>query len=274
MEQQEAAYNQYLADQCEAQLDGPCHVQDCQEHHSEGNVVHANFAAVAATAPTLPNVPLVNVTTKKRLHGDLIMEGVCSRCAHCGMELTDSVSVERGIGPTCSRKGYLEDPKDGDEMQAMIDLAEYPELVDLLTRNYKPQGVRGIMNGLVKVASLNRKHEVFSACCDAIDSLGYRKLATLLRDSIAAIAVSEDAKYPDFYTVWVKKAYWNYTWMREVYSIPGHRAKIYGVKGILIPKTQKRALWLSLMRVYSGYVVKTAKGAYKIKSGKKQQVKV
>jgi hypothetical protein len=275
--EQDAAYNAYISAQCEAQLDGPCHQHDCQEHHAEGdasNVVHVNFAAVAAQAPTLPGISLAgNVTTKKRLHNDLIMEGVCQRCAHCGMELTDSVSVERGIGPTCSKKGYLEDPKESDEMQAMIDLAEYPELVDLLTKNYKPQGVRGIMNGLVKVASLNRKHEVFSACCDAIESLGYRKLATLLRDSIAAISVSEDTKYPDYYTVWVKKAHWCYTWMREVYNIPGHRAKVYGVKGILIPKTQKRALWLSLMRVYDGYVVKTAKGAYRIKSGKKQQVK-
>ncbi len=276
--EQDAAYEAYLAQQCEALTDGPCHQHDCQEHHAEGDAPNVvNFAAVAAQAPTLavPTLPtLGTVTTKKRLHGDLIMEGVCSRCAHCGMELTDSVSVERGIGPTCSKKGYLEDPKDGDEMQAMIDLAEYPELVELLTKNYKPLGVRGIMNGLVKVASLNRKHEVFSACCDAIDSLGYKRLAGLLRESISAISVTEPDNFPDYFLVWVKKAYWNYTWSRELYTIPGTRSKVYGVKGVLVPKTQKRALWRSLIRVYNGYVVKTSKGAYKIRSGPKQAVKV
>jgi len=258
--QEDAQHDAYLQELAE----GNFHVQDVLEDQ-----------AMTQVQQPLPNVAFIGtVNTKKRNHAELITQDICTHCAHCGLPLTDAISSERGLGPRCSSKGYLEDPKDGDEMQAMIDLAEYPELVELLTKNYKPLGVRGLMNGLVKVASLNRKHEVFSACCDAIESLGYRKLATLLRDSIAAISVSEDAKYPDFYTVWVKKAYWNYTWMREVYSIPGHRAKIYGVKGILIPKTQKRALWLALMRVYSGYVVKTAKGAYKIKSGKRQAVKV
>ena len=272
--EQDTAYDAYTADQCDCQVNGPCHQLDCKEHHVEGNVVHVNFAAVAVTAPTLPNVPLVDVTTKKRHHNDLVMEGVCSRCAHCGMELTDSVSVERGIGPTCSRKGYLEDPKDSDEMQAMIDLAEYPELVELLTKNYKPQGVRGLMNGLVKIASLNRKHEVFGACCDAIDSLGYSKLGSLLRESIAAISVSEPEAYPDYLLVWVKKAYWNYTWMRELYSnVTGVRAKVHGVRGVLVPKTQKQPLWATMKRVYEGYVVKTSKGAFKIQSGPKQAVK-
>jgi hypothetical protein len=281
--EQDTAYDQYVINQCEALNEASHHEHDCQEHHAQGdadNVVHVNFAQVAANAPTLqsPTLPGISLTgtvnTKKRVHSDLIMEGVCQRCAHCGMELTDSVSVERGIGPTCSKKGYLEDPKDGDEMQAMIDLAEYPELVDLLTKNYKPLGVRGLMNGLVKVASLNRKHEVFSACCDAIDSLGYGRLAALLRDSIAAISVYENDKYPDYLVVWVKKAYWNYTWMRELYNIPGTRTKIHGIRGVLILKTQKQNLWAAMKRVYEGYVVKTNKGAFKIKSGPKQVVKV
>lgn len=272
--EQDTAYDQYIADTCDAATDGICHEHDVlEDQHAADNVVHVDFARVAAMAPTVASPNIVSTTTKRH-HSALVMEGVCQKCAHCGMALTDSVSVERGIGPTCSKKGYLEDPKDGDEMQAMIDLAEYPELVDMLTKNYKPQGVRGLMNGLVKVASLNRKHEVFGACCDAIDSLGYTRLASLLRESIAAIVVSEKDAYPDYLVVWVKKAYWSYGWMRELYNIPGVRTKVYNVQGVLVPKVQKRPLWEAMNRVYGGYVVKTNKGAFKIQPVPGQAVKV
>ena len=60
------------------------------------------------------------ISTTKLHHGTLIMSGVCEKCAHCGQPLTDSVSIERGIGPVCSNKGYKEEPKDADEIQAMI----------------------------------------------------------------------------------------------------------------------------------------------------------
>ena len=117
------------------------------------------------------------------------------------------------------------------------------------------------------MASLNRKHEVFGACCDAIESLGYRKLASLLRDSLAAISVYETDKYPDYYAVWVKKAFWSPSWSNEVYNILGTQSKVKEVRGVLVPKTQKRALWAALNKLYTGYVVKTSKGAFKIGHG-------
>jgi hypothetical protein len=261
---QDIAYDQYMIDQCEHQVDD----HHAEESHINTNVVHVNFAT---KQQVLPNFSSVN--TKKMHHSALILSDVCSQCAHCGLALTDAVSVERGMGGRCSSKGYMEDPVDGDELQAMIDLAEYPELVELLTKNYKPLGVRGLMNGLVKVASLNRKHEVFGACCDAIDSLGYKRLASLLRQSLAAVSVTENKNYPDYYAVWVKKLHFKYQWVREMREIPGTRTKVLDVRGILVPKTQKVPLWDALNRVYDGYIVKTEKGAFKIKRGKSQAVK-
>jgi len=185
------------------------------------------------------------------------------------------VSIERGIGPVCSKKGYEEDPKDADELQAMIDLAEYPELVEFLTENYKPQGVRGLMNGLVKLCSLNRKHEAFGAMCEAVSSLGFDNLASVLRESIAVVEVKEHDEHPDYYLVWVKKRDFTWAWARALKAIPGWRYPRRGLRGMLIPKREleRKMLWSAMKEHYNGLVVKTPNGCYKIQDRpKKDQV--
>lgn len=192
---------------------------------------------------------------KKGLHFKLVFQGVCSNCAHCALKLTDAVSIERGIGPICSKRGYFEDPTDPDEMQAMIDLAEYPELVNYLVTKYKVQTdgkarVRSLMNGLVKICSLNRRSPVHQACCDAVESLGYKTLASTLRESIAVIEIKEhDAS---MYNVWVKKSEWHYAWQRDLRSIPGAYLSRQA-KGWLVNKTQKQLLWAYMIKHYAGF---------------------
>lgn len=151
----------------------------------------------------------------------LIYEGVCTHCAHCGLKLTDAVSIERGLGPICSRKGYMEDPIDGDAMQAFIDLAEYPELVEFLTNNYKPLGNRALMNGIVKICALNRRSPVHDACCDAVESLGYTALASALRESISVVEIKESKDFPNCYEVWVKKAHFSWAYNASIRAIEG-----------------------------------------------------
>ena len=186
---------------------------------------------------------------KSGQHHKLVFQGVCSNCAHCGMPLTDSVSIERGLGPICSAKGYLEEPTNPDEMQAMIDLAEYPALVEFLVKKYKPLGVRGLMNGLTKICSLNRRSPVHSACTDAIDSLGYVKLASLLRESIAVI----ELKHHDASTfhLWVKKSEWHPAWSYDLRRIPGAYFSKQQ-KGWMVPKQEKPALWALMLKHYEG----------------------
>ncbi len=179
----------------------------------------------------------------------LVFQGVCSNCAHCGMPLTDSVSIERGLGPICSAKGYLEEPTNPDEMQAMIDLAEYPALVEFLVKKYKPLGVRGLMNGLTKICSLNRRSPVHSACTDAIDSLGYTKLASLLRESIAVIELKHQS--PTVFHLWVKKSEWHPAWSYDLRRIAGAYFSRQE-KGWMIPKAEKPALWALMLRHYEG----------------------
>lgn len=227
------------------------------------------------------NAIVGGVTTKKLSHHDLILDGVCSHCAHCGQALTDAVSITRGIGPTCSKKGYTEDPVNADEIQALIDLSEYPELIEFLTEHYKPQGVRGLMNGLVKICSLNRKSPVHEACCNAVESLGFHKLASILRESLAVIEVLPSKDDPGYVKVWVKKGSYNYSFTRSLYNISGTRR---GFRGTLVPihdgkecswdsnrkVTNRKFLWEIIERHFSGLICKTAKGTFKI--GQKPKV--
>lgn len=206
-------------------------------------------------APVAPFAMPPKQYLKKGQRFTLVFQGVCSHCAHCGQPLSDSVSIERGIGPICSKKGYHEDPTDPDEMQAMIDLAEFPDLVEYLVKSYKPQGVRGLMNGLVKICSLNRRSPVHQACCDAVESLGYRKLASLLRESIAVVEVKDCKEHPGNFHVWVKKSEWSWGWTNSLRAVPGARFS-RTLKGTIVPKGEKRALWDLMLKHYEGFCAK------------------
>ena len=224
----------------------------------------AQMTTTAVLSPTF-NMPPAEYMRKGQ-HYKLVFQGVCSHCAHCAMQLTDSVSIERGLGPVCSKRGYLEDPTDPDEIQAMIDLAEYPDLVNYLVEKYKPQGVRGLMNGLVKICSLNRKSPVHQACCDAVESLGYKKLASTLRESLAVIEIKEEDV--NTYNVWVKKSEWNYSWQIEVTRLPG-AYKSFQKKGLLVPKKQKQMLWALMIKHFEGLCA-----TVRLADGEKKTVKI
>ncbi len=245
---------------------------------------------------------LDDVTTKKLPHRNLVLDGICSHCAHCGHQLSDAVSIQRGIGPVCSKKGYHEDAVEGDECQAMIDLSEFPELVDFLTEHYKPLGLRGLVNGLVKVASLNRprgrgmgegNYRVHAACCDAIESLGHRQLAGLLRETLVVATVTKCSAEPGVYSVHVKKrdlpTWWNTEMRRAIAGLQWvkadktHRVRFYhsehdgdadfqalsnhqGADGRRV--TNRAVLWNLLKDAFTGMVVKTVDGNVRIKEKK------
>jgi len=218
-------------------------------------VVEAAPAAIFA----MPPVAYIKAGRRHKL----VFEGVCTNCAHCSQPLSDAVSIERGIGPVCSKKGYMEDPKVSDEIQAMIDLAEFPSLVTFLVERYKPQGVRSMMNALVKICSLNRRSPVHPACCDAIESLGYTRLASTLRESIAVVEISVLSASDDRLKVWVKKSEWNWRWTTEIRQILGAGYSTQH-KGTLVPAARKRELWNLIKKHYAGLCCKTPTGTVKI----------
>jgi hypothetical protein len=191
------------------------------------------------------------------------------------MVLTDAVSIERGIGPICSRKGYLEEPKETDEMQAFIELSPFPDLVEYMTRKYKPGGARSLMNGLVRIASLNRKSPyLHSSICNAIEALGYRNLASTLRECISMVEIRDAKENPDFFAVWVRREMSTREWFLDLRAACnlqyGERLrKANGNKGFLVPKSAKMGLWKAILRHFPGEIVKVPSGGT-VKAVRKQ----
>lgn len=194
----------------------------------------------------------------------LIFDGVCSHCAHCGQGLTDEVSIERGIGPICSKKGYNdEEMKVIDATDALIALAEFPALVKYMMDRYAPQGNKALVKGLVRVASLNRKTPVHEACCEAIAHLGWTKLASLLRESLSIVRISNSKSHDGHYVVWVKKNHYKWAYSNDVAQLHGSFFS-KAEKGMIVPKERKRGLAEILVKHYKGFSVKTDTGAFKI----------
>jgi hypothetical protein len=149
-------------------------------------------------------------------------------------------------------------------MEAMLSLSQYPQLVDYLNAKYKPQGNRGLANGLVRTASLNRRTPVHAACTDALDALGYKKLASALRESLAVVEIYDSKAQADAYGVWVKKTDFDWSFYRALTALQGVRMVKYPQKELIVPKVHRRALAQLILKHYEGLCVKTQKGAHKI----------
>lgn len=197
------------------------------------------------------------------LRYSLVLQGVCTQCAHCGQPLTDSESVERGIGPICSKKGYLEEVEPVDSTEAMVALSEFPDLVDYLVTKFKDKGNRILVNNLVKLASLNRRSPVHRAITDAVDALGYKRLASALRESISSVEIFESAS-PDHFAVWVKKVDFSPIFTFEVKKLAGVSFVKFPKRAWIVPRTHRMDLARLIVRFYSGMYIKTATGAHKI----------
>lgn len=184
-----------------------------------------------------------------------VLDGVCSRCCHCGLTLTDAVSVERGIGPICSAKGYHADQKDGDPARAMAILAEFPELLDFLVSKYygKDADARKFMNGLVRVASLNRGsmrlHEKIS---DAVEALGWKNLADALRESLAVLEITKPAAEGQPYRLRVKNRAFKWAFTGDLRNVPGVSFSRYPRRSWAFPEASKPAVWALIVKHYEG----------------------
>ena len=243
----------------------PCPVESFEGEDSpedpsdDGKVIEA---PLGATVAYMPARDALGVRGRKIA---VIMQGVCSHCAHCGISLRDATSIQRGIGPICSKKGYHDpDPEQVDEMGAMIALGEYPELVQYLNDHWKAKGHRGLMNGLVRIASLNRKTPVHEACCDAIDSLGWRKLASTLRESLAVMEIKDSKAHDGHFEVWIKKTEYKYAWSADMRREIPHSFFSRALKAMVVPKNNKRQLWELMLKHYSGLCAITPSGTVKI----------
>lgn len=185
------------------------------------------------------------------------LHGVCSNCAHCSLALTDSLSIETGLGPICRKKARYSDPEDAekDETVAMALLSKYEDVFSFLMNNCgKDKGM--LMKAMVRIASLNRNTELHRDITNAIEALGWKTLAAHLRKPFAGIAIT---KSEDQYSLKVQKKYFSYEYwnlMREFVEYRFDRAN----KCVWFKEAEKAKVWHILKLCYPNFVMKTPEG--------------
>lgn len=165
---------------------------------------HGNpFASHAAHAAA-------NALGIKAEFGD-IADITATHCCICNAELTDAVSVNRGIGPICSRKYYDVEHVITDEMvQVALGILFASKLdprVKVFAKRLKDKP-RDFCNLLVKWASANYDQtEIVFECSDVIAALGFTDLAFVLRERRTQIVLADDAKDATRMTVHTSSAW-------------------------------------------------------------------
>lgn len=156
---------------------------------------------------------------------------VATQCAVCARPLVDSESVNTGMGPECRKKhGYTIDA---------------------------PADARNTANRLVHGIALDRNSLDSLKACDTLESLGFTKLAAILRKRIASIVVTiTDGRYA------VKTPY-NPDTVDAMRRIPGRRWDAEG-KVNTFPASSARELFDLLKRYHAGALAIGPKGPFQV----------
>lgn len=172
-----------------------------------------------------------------------------THCCICRAALTDAVSVERGIGPVCSRKYYIVEHEITPEMVevalGIIACSKLDNAVKLTVKHLK-DNPREFCNILIKWASAHYdERSVVFDVADAVEALGFVELASKLREDRTCVHVRPDASDPERITVHTRTSY---MFSRTVRRIPGCQptAKIGRYEGYSLPKAHENVLMLVL----------------------------
>lgn len=162
---------------------------------------------------------------------------VATHCCACHHELTDAVSVEIGMGPTCRRKAGLETEGTGaDWSRALPLLAVCGIVVDA-------GDARRAANVAVHRIAADQSSAHVPAILSALEALGFARVAERIRDHLRPAAVRVDVD-GDRFVVRVEGL------DRESFdalltamrAVPGRRYDSER-KASLVPASSRIALW-------------------------------
>lgn len=187
---------------------------------------------------------------------------VASHCCLCGRALVDAVSVEAGIGPECRRRsGYAEaqGPIDtGDVVAALgvlADDARLPNLPESAIQAWLDGDARKVANVLVHRIACDPGTEQALKYANAIDGLGFYKLAARLSDRMAKVRITEEDG-----ELTVKTPY-NPEAVDVLRRVPGRRwdreAKVNR-----FPSSARRPLFAALRQAFPGTVAMGPRGLF------------
>jgi len=120
-------------------------------------------------------------------------ELLATHCCLCGRALLDAASVERGLGPTCAEKaGVGEAAHEADWTRALAVLAAVT--IDGASLSSWSCDARAVCNALVHRVGRDPLAAEVPAIVEAIEALGYLKLAATLADRLVPVTVRVEAE--------------------------------------------------------------------------------
>lgn len=129
------------------------------------------------------------------------MKVIKGKCICCGFTLTDAVSIERGIGPVCSREHYEGyDPTESQFELALGRVVGAQQMLphDLLENLFRTVDGRAFANHLTRWASLNLNNtEAILVIAGVLGDLGFKVLAdkVLARNTPVVITRQRDGLF-------------------------------------------------------------------------------
>lgn len=173
---------------------------------------------------------------------------VATHCALCGRPLLDAPSVERGVGPTCAAK-YGYDRAEGEPSWPRATAAMGATGLEGAALAAWGVDARAAVNALVHAIATSPSDRHTIARVEAVRALGFGRLADRLSERLTeGLAVIVRADGSEF----VVAVPFDETFRASLATLaPGRRwdsaAKVYRV-----PSSQKRGLWVSLLRAFRG----------------------
>lgn len=164
---------------------------------------------------------------------------LATHCVCCGRPLRDPESVTRGMGPECSREGYLEAGPNKDEANRLIHHAA--------------------------VAAIKGEIQTVLDYADRVSDLGYSKVADKMRKRFrsvrqkAKIRISKRGTMLFVETPYKRKS--SQEFVQAWRDIPGREWDGYYNK---VPVTQRVALWKLLQRFFQGEYGIGPKGLFRV----------
>jgi len=176
-----------------------------------------------------------------------------SHCCICRHTLTDAVSVNRGMGPICSKRYYEVEHVITDEMVmdalGCVAASQLENPVKMAAKHLKGKP-REFANVLVKWASAHYdQRDVVFDVADAVGALGFTGLATRLREDRTKVHMREHPTDKGFLTIHTAKDWKFSRYMRRIPKVTT-APKVGRYEGWQFPLTAKQAVLTVLGHVF------------------------
>jgi Family of unknown function (DUF6011) len=168
-------------------------------------------------------------------------ELLATSCCLCGRALLDAASIERGIGPTCAQKAGV------GEAAHPADWSRVSEVLASVKLTVSCDDARREANRLVHRIGHDPHAKEVPTLVEAIEALGYLKLAATLAEHLAPVTVRVEAEGSTFsVSADLPRGEVFDAFVAAMRAVPGRRWDSDRKRNV-VPARSKRDLWAALL---------------------------